>query len=140
MNKNFESNKANKNFDNAKTSIEAKINNIFQTLNQQVSDSVVVVRESLSPWASCKGLMSVYRTSDNIFQNNNKCKSRPIARFAFYPDIYDGTKIGSIAIYGDDAKCYLEMLRKRQTIFGYKIKEVRAEVGMRLFVDVRLFA
>lgn len=138
MNKNFKANSVFNQKKSANSSIEEAINNIFQTLTDQVSESSMVVKEKLSRWASCKGIISVYGKMDLKKQNGNAGKARPIATFAFYPGIYEPTKLGSVAIYGADAKNYLEMLRKSSSLFGYEIKEVRAEMGMRLFVDVRL--
>ena len=130
-------NKKSVNFKNneEKSSIEVKINNIFHLLCEQVSESSVVVKEKLSRWACCKGIISVYSISDV----NNR-KADPIASFAFYPSIYEPTERGSIAIYVEDAKNYLDVLRRRSSLFVYEIKEVRAEIGRRLFVDVRLFS
>lgn len=139
MNKNFNSNSVNNQKSNVK-SIDAEINNIFQSLKSQVSEARIVVKEILPRLSSCKGIISVYNKSDIKNQKNNPIKAKSIATFSIYPGIYDPTKIGSIAIYGADAVYYLEMLRKRSTLFGYEIKEVRAEMGMRVFVDVKLKA
>lgn len=137
MNKIFKSNLINNQF-STNSSIEKAINNILQTLNDQLSESSVAVKEKLSRWASCKGIISVYRKSDIKRLNGKNTDALPLVKLAFYPGIYDPSKLGSIAIYGAEAKNYLELLRKQSSLFGYKIKEVRAELGLRLFVDVRL--
>ena len=135
MNKKFTENS----FNNSKLTIEKSISNIFDFLVANTSENSVVVKEKLLRWSSSAGIISIYPASDykKVGAKDSKGCSRATATFAFYPSIYDNTKLGSVAIYGTDVRAYLESLKKTTSMFGYPIKEVRAEMGMRLFVDVK---
>ena len=127
---------------NEKTIISREIENIYQFLVANVSNTSVVVKEKLSKWASCQSLISIYRISDlkkySTFKDGKALKVKPIVSFGFYPSVYDPERLGSIAIYGDNAKQYVDILNQTRQIFGYPILSVKAEVGLRWFADVRI--
>lgn len=144
MKKNFNSTLVNNQKVNNKTQIECEIEAIFKFLVDEVSESSVVKKESLSRWTSCCEFISIYRNADlrkeAAIGKAHKGNVRPIVSFGFYPSVYQPERLGSIAIYGEDAMHYCRMLEQSRSIFGYKILRVKTEMGMRLFVDVKLRA
>lgn len=135
MNNDFTKNSIN----NSNLTIKKSINNIFEFLTAEVSERSVVVKEQLTRWSVSVGIISIYSAVEYKKAESKDLKSglQPIATFAFYPNVYEPSKIGSVAIYSANARVYLESLKKMSSLFGYQIKEIRAEIGMRLFVDVR---
>lgn len=135
MNNDFTKNSIN----NSNLTIKKSINNIFEFLTAEVSERSVVVKEQLTRWSVSVGIISIYSAVEYKKAETKDLKSglQPIATFAFYPNVYEPSKIGSVAIYSANARVYLESLKKMPSLFGYQIKEIRAEIGMRLFVDVR---
>ncbi len=58
-------------------------------------------------------------------------------RYVFYPHPLDASRLGSVAIYGADAKETLESITRSGFIFGCRIRQATLEFGRRPFVDVK---
>ncbi|MDE6443760.1 MAG: hypothetical protein K2K64_04985 [Muribaculaceae bacterium] len=122
--------------------IDQTISSIFRILSTTASDNSVVVRERPSKTATfCKGIISVFDRNDIRRQEEDKTfRATPIVRYAFYPDTYNPSRIGSIAIYGENAHTLCAIIRKQRAIFGQSVISVSIEKGLRPFIDVRLRA
>lgn len=121
-------------------SIEQDITAFFKSLQTGLGKEFVAQREKPSKGSIfCKGMVSVFRVEDLERRRENKeFKPVPLERYAFYPVNYGGSRIGSVAIYCDDAYKKSIMLRTRMSLFGRRIRQVRIEEGCRPFVDVVL--
>lgn len=122
--------------------IDQAISSIFRILSKTAADNSVVVREKpLKVSTFCKGMISIFDRSDLRRQEEDKSfKATPIVRYTFYPDTYNPSRLGSIAIYTTNALALCGMIRKYKTIFGYTIISANVENGRRPFIDVRLRA
>jgi len=61
----------------------------------------------------------------------------PYRSFVFYPDPLIPSRLGSVAVYGPDARDTAEAINRAGLIFGHKILQVKIEFGRRPFVDVK---
>lgn len=122
--------------------IDQTISSIFRILSSTASENTVVVREKPSKTSTfCKGMISVFDRSDIRRQEEDKTfKATPVVRYAFYPDTYNPSRLGSIAIYGENAAALCSFIKKQKTIFGQIVISASVENGRRPFVDVRLRA
>lgn len=119
--------------------INQEINRIFRILTIKAPDDMVVVLEKARKGYSCSGMISILSREDMQRQEADKgYKATPIARYAFYPDGYFPTRLGSVAIYGNDAVALCSQLKCRRKLFGITIIDAVVEYGKRPFVDVRL--
>ena len=87
----------------------------------------------------CKGMINIYRAEDRQRKEADKSfKAIPVVSYAFYTDIFFPSRIGSVAIYGENAfnRCFI--LKKRGFFFGKKIISANVEYGLRPFVGVKL--
>lgn len=140
--------------------IEREIRSIFQGITANASEhNEVVVIEKSNAVTSRRALISVYNPADLARQKEDEAiyreevargvrkenrikrfKANPVVMYAIYPDTYDSTKLGSVAIYGGDAPSRRTLILKQGTLFGHKVVSASLEMGTRLFVDVRLGA
>lgn len=121
--------------------IEEEITSIFKSLKSTLHPGMVA--EMCKPsknQSSCKGIIDVYRAEDLQKKEKNGFKVKPIERYAFYADIYNPERIGSVAIYGDNAVYRYDLIRARHFFFGHRIVGATVEIGMRPYVDVKLAA
>lgn len=121
--------------------IEQEINSIFHLLSNTAGENLSVGREKPAKGSSCKGIITVFSRAELRQQEDERYfKARAIARYVFYPDTLDPTRLGSVAIYGDNTAAWCHTLGKQSTLFGHRILSVQIEVGRRPFIDVRLDA
>ena len=136
--------------------IDRDIRSIFKTLTSRVAEDSTVVLEKPAQGASCTGIIRIYRHDDLVRQEHEaSChelrrntteggrrsrpyRAAPCVTYAFYPNVTDITKLGSIAIYGESAESRLRMIHNSGTFFGHEVVSARIEMGMRPFVDVKL--
>lgn len=138
-------------------SIENELESVYNFLQANSSENTVVVREKVPKRLSCKGIISVYRTTDLAGQRKEDTNSgvahsegspsgvpkkplrvRPRVRYVFYDDIYRHKRLGSIAIYGENIFLIYLSIKKSHSIFGHRVVEVSIKRGLQLFVDVRI--
>lgn len=127
-----------------KSFIENEINSIFNFLAAEVSDDLEVRKEAPARYASCKGIISVYRRNvpaasgaeEGVVDRRSQ-KALPALRYAFYESVYNPSKIGSVAIYGENISALCASIRRSQVLFGRKVRSVSVEIGARPFLDVK---
>lgn len=121
------------------STINQTIEGIFKILSIQASDGTVVIKEKGRKGSGCIGTISVLNRDDKQRQEADAgYKATPIVQYAFYPDTYFPSRIGSVAIYGNDASALCGRLKHQRTLFGMKIISAVLEYGKRPFVDVRV--
>lgn len=124
------------------SSIEQEITAIFQAIATNLKEGLVAEKLPPSKGSTfCKGIINIYRAVDFQRKEADKSfKAIPVVSYAFYTDIFFPSRIGSVAIYGENAfnRCFI--LKKRGFFFGKKIISVNVEYGLRPFVDVKLVA
>lgn len=81
-----------------------------------------------------KGSISACATICIFGQDGSKSPERT---FVFYPDPLDPSRLGSVAVYGSDARDTADALNRSNFIFGHRIKRAKVEFGRRPFVDVK---
>ena len=123
-------------------SIEQEITAIFHGIETNLKEGMVAEKTRPSKGSSfCKGIVNVYKASDIQRKKDDKSfKAVPIESYAFYTDTLKPSRIGSVAIYGDNAFNRCLSLKKRGFFFGRKIASATVERGLRPFVDVKLVA
>ncbi|MCM1452017.1 MAG: hypothetical protein NC102_07150 [Clostridium sp.] len=70
-------------------------------------------------------------------ERQGDAKPRAEKRYVFYPDPLMPSRLGSVAIYGKEARETLEAVAKAGHIFGHRIRCATVEFGCRPFVDVK---
>jgi len=137
--------------------IEREIRSIFRALTSTASEDKVVSIETPVKGASCRAIIRIFKTEDinrqseeekfyheQLSQGMNRneldkpYKANPIVMYALYPQAYDSTKLGSIAIYGDDASMRQTLILRQGSLFGHTVVRANLEMGRRLFVNVKL--
>lgn len=137
--------------------IQRDINSIYQTLKHKASDNQVIVFERPDRYRSCKATISIYSSADILRQKEEEAayrmdiaafngqkkikkpnRAKPQTMYAFYPDILDPNKLGSVAIYGDCPEATRSRILINGTLFGHLVKRAVIEKGLRPFVDVTL--
>jgi hypothetical protein len=107
--------------------IDRQVNSFLRSVERIYADSHEVRIDRPSKNSSCHSIISVYAKPDV-----------PLQKFALYPSNFSDRKLGSVAIYGDDAFATKAMIEARGSLFGHSIRMVRVEMGRRPFVDVTL--
>ena len=121
--------------------INQQINRIFRILSIQASDDTVVIQEKARKGSSCNGIISILSRDDKDRQDADKSYvATPIVRYAFYPNLYFPSRLGSVAVYCKDASELCSQLMSQCTFFSVEIIDANVEFGKRPFVDVRLLA
>lgn len=116
-------------------SIEQEINGIFNNIQLTLPDGLTAVKtKPLKNSSYCKGIIHIYRSKEL------ESKPKPIVSYAFYPGTYKTSKIGSVAIYGENAMQRCLTLEKKGFLFGRRIISIKLENGRRPFVDVKFAA
>lgn len=64
-------------------------------------------------------------------------KVTPIEKYGFYPHPVWPDRLGSVAIYGNDAALRKSIIEQISYLFGHKVAKVSLEMSLRPFVDVR---
>lgn len=122
-----------------KVTIEQEIGNIFQLLTLNADENTLVKRVNPARGRSCKGEIDVYRRSARHGADGEQdVKDVLVARYVFYPSTYYPTRLGSVAIYCENAAILCGQLQKDRVLFGHRIVGAQMEWGRRPFVDVRL--
>lgn len=120
-------------------SIEQEIGAIFAAIAGEVSDNLKAVKERPVKGASCRGMVCVYDRRDlKRAEEDRHYKPVPVVRYALYPDVYCPSRLGSVAIYADNAEVLCRALRRQGSLFGHAIRDVWVDFGRRPYVDVRL--
>lgn len=138
-------------------SIHREIGAIFALLASRESETNKVIMEPVAEGSSCKGIICIYRRADLARQAEEGgqilamrrqgvakellpkvFKAVPILKYAFYPNVYNPTHIGSIAIYTSDAGMQCRFVRASGYIFGRPVAQASVELGIRPFVQVKL--
>ncbi|MCH5247312.1 MAG: hypothetical protein J1E99_04055 [Muribaculaceae bacterium] len=133
--------KTNQNNSSKPLTIEQEIALIFKSLRSTLHSGMMA--EMCKPsknQSSCKGIIDVYRAEDLQKKEKNGFKIKPMERYAFYADIYNPKRIGSVAIYGDNAVYRYDLIRAQRFFFGRRIVGASVQIGLRPYVDVKLVA
>lgn len=121
------------------TTIDQEINSIFHNLTLLGSEQTVVRKEKSPGKGSCRGIIAVFNRDSLLLQEKDPSfKPVPTVRYAFYPDTYFPGRLGSVAIYGENAETMCAKLKNQGIFFGRRIVSASVEFGRRPFVDVRL--
>lgn len=130
----------NKNFKNSANSIQNEINSIFNSLKANLEEGLVVEKDHRFKSSSfCKGKINVFDQKDFLkMKEDRNYRVTPIESYTFYEDTIKPARIGSVAIYGDNAYNRCLLIKKRGYLFGRRIISARVEMGRRPFVDVKL--
>ena len=137
--------------------LEKEIRSIFNTMSSEASQTTKAVMAQPAKGAYCKGMIMVYTVDDLMRQKEEETeynellkqgadkrdlpkpyKAKPHVTYAFYPSTLDATRLGSVAVYGNDALSMLLMIRKSGSLFGHRVIQAKLEIGIRPFVDVKL--
>jgi len=137
--------------------IDRDIRSIFLALNSRTTENSTAVLEKPARGSSCKGIIHIYNQSDLCRQKEEEAsyrelrnngsdhahhvkpyRAKPTVTYAFYPKASDQNKLGSVAIYGENADSRRKLILKIGTLFGYRVINANIEVGRRPFVDVKL--
>lgn len=137
--------------------IDRDIRSIFLALNSRAAENSVAVMEKPAQGSSCKGIIHIYDRSDLCRQRDEEAsyrelrnngsdhphhakpyRAKPTVTYAFYPKASDHTKLGSVAIYGENADSRRKLILKIGTLFGHRVISANIEMGRRPFVDVKL--
>lgn len=120
--------------------IDREISDICRILTVSSGKTLMVVRENPAKGSSCKGMITIFSRFDFLRQEEMAVSPMPIARYAFYPDTLDSTRLGSVAIYSTNVERMWLNLKNQTTLFGHPILDVRIKIGRNPFVDVRFKA
>lgn len=124
---------------NYRPSIEQEVSTILKRINANIPDDVVARLDKLSKWSTCRGLIGVYNRADlKLEEKNRNQKARPLRQYDFYPHHIYPSRLGSVAIYGENASGTLAALQRSESIFGHRILAANIEMGLRPFIDVTL--
>lgn len=115
--------------------IEREINSIFLGIERIYAKDHDVKLERPKNQTSCKAIIKVYTKPD---PESGEKEPKTLRMYALYPGNYDDRRIGSVAIYGDDAEDTRLQLQSRGNLFGLPIRKVTVELGRRPFVDVTI--
>lgn len=136
-------------------SLEQEIENIYKVLVATAAEGSVVRKEKVERGKMAKGYISIFQKIDlkreqeeaeayaEAKRNGDPLAGKPFVarpklKYAFYPSTYDDRKIGSVAIYGEEATQHYWQLRKRDILFSHRIRNISLEMGLRPFVNVTL--
>lgn len=124
------------------SSIEQEINAIFNGISSNLKKGLVAEKARPSKGATfCKGMVNIYNENDfKKMEDNPKIKVRPLVSYAFYNDTYRPNRIGSVAIYGEEAFKDFLSHSKNGFLFGRRILKAKVEKGKYMFLDVKLVA
>lgn len=122
-----------------KISIEDQVNLVFKSLTEKADPETVVMKAKPvkgNPFG--KRVISIFdRAEINRQELDSSYKPIPRRIYAFYPNSIDPTRLGSVAIYCDNAIHFGAVIRKKQSLFGLRVTSVEIEHGLHTFVDVR---
>lgn len=132
--------------------IDRDIRSIFFALNSRTAENSTAVFDKPAQGSSCKGIIHIYDRSDLCRQRDEETsyrelrnngfdhphRAKPTVTYAFYPKASDHTKLGSVAIYGENADSRRKLILKIGTLFGHRVISANIEMGRRPFVDVKL--
>ena len=121
-------------------SIEQEITAIFNGIEAILKEGLVAEKTRPAKGSTfCKGEIKVFIAEDlRRMEEDKSFKAKPLERYAFYADTLRPSRVGSVAIYGDNAFNRCLILNKRGFLFGRKIISAKVEQGLRPFVDVKL--
>ena len=121
-------------------SIEQEITAIFNGIEANLKEGLAVEKTRPSKGSTfCKGEIQVFMAEDlRRMKEDTVFKAKPLERYAFYADTLRPSRIGSVAIYGENAFNRCLILNKRGLLFGRKIISAKVEQGLRPFIDVKL--
>ncbi|MCM1163081.1 MAG: hypothetical protein NC339_02360 [Muribaculaceae bacterium] len=136
--------------------IDREIDSIVSALTSSVSESNVVEVERTAEGTACKARVSIYKRDERVQQRIEEAayrealsrgvdrrnltkpfRAKPTVMYAFYPFATDSTRLGSVAVYGNDASVCQSAIAKRGHLFGHIIASATVEVSIRPFVDVK---
>lgn len=121
------------------TPIERTLRGIRKAMEARMTKGITVSAEQPDKMSSAYAVISIYPCTGTAPDSNVKKQKRaPLTRYVFYPSITDPSRLGSIAIYGNDAESRTMQLRYSRHIFGLDIAQVSVEYGLRPFVDIKV--
>lgn len=135
--------------------IDREISSIFRSLQSTVSETESVMLDRPRKGLLCKAVISVYRKSDLIRQEEEEeilkrsvsagqdrknlpkpFRATPKVRYAFYPSTLEPNKLGSVAIYDENSSSVKARIVKSGYLFGHRVVRVSLEMGRSPYVDV----
>lgn len=136
--------------------IDAEVSTIFDLLSVREPKSNVVVKERPLRGSSCHSIIAVYKRDELARQHEEEQRykqkvkggadrtslakpymARPLLKYAFYPSVYDPSRLGSVAIYGENAVAQGLLVKKRRVLFGHQVASATFESGIHVFMNVK---
>lgn len=119
--------------------IERDIQSIFKALNSRITDGMKTVMEKSSKTGYCKATIRILKESNDSTPDSSPDKRNVLViRYSFYASTLDPTKLGSVAIYCDDAASLLASIQASGSLFGHRFISATLEIGRRPFIDVKI--
>lgn len=137
--------------------VTRQVKQLCHAISAEVTETQLVNIETPKDGASCRAIVRVFSREDIDRQHEEEAlyrqliargkqpaeltkprKAAPVVMYAIYPSAFDPAKVGSVAIYADDAPMRRKLLLTRRHFFGLPIISATIEMGRRPFVDVRL--
>lgn len=137
--------------------LELEVRSIVSAITSRTTDSRRVTVDRDPKGTSCKAIIRIFDAEALVLHREQMEEYRrliaagadratlrkpaapmPVVMYALYPGTTDPTRLGSIAIYCDDAPIRLSLILKQRTIFGRRVAAATLERGLRPFIDVRL--
>lgn len=118
--------------------IEQEIGLILELINTNAKEETVARRDKLSKWTSCRGIIGVYSRAALEREQKGGPRAHPSIQYAFYPHPAHPSRLGSVALYGEDIAPVYHSLRCCGALFGHRIVALSMEMGRRPFIDVTL--
>ncbi|MCM1336139.1 MAG: hypothetical protein NC187_02680 [Candidatus Amulumruptor caecigallinarius] len=137
--------------------IELEVRSIINAITSRTTDSRCVTVDRDPKGASCKAIIRIFDADALALHREameeyrakiargadrtslpKPASSLPVVMYALYPDPVDSTRLGSIAIYCEDAPIRLTLILKQRTLLGHRVAAATLERGRRPFIDVRL--
>lgn len=121
-------------------SIEKEISEIFNSISSTLNEGLAVKKVKPAKGATyCKGMIKIYNKEElKREEKEGYPKAKAVESYSFYASTFKPTKIGSVAIYGENAFNRCVGINKSGFLFGRRVVSANMEQGLRPFVDVQL--
>lgn len=136
--------------------IERDVRSIIRSLSSQTGKGMTMAASQLGQGLSARWSASAFRLDDLRRQKEEEAyyreqlrlgsdrrsikkpfKANPVVMYVFYPDTNHPDRLGSVAVYSDDAPLRKAAIDRKGSLFGLKVVSTSLEKGRRLFVDVK---
>lgn len=115
--------------------IECEINSIYRALVADTDESLVVVKEKPKRGEASKGVINIFVKDENRSRTESRT---PLVKYVFYPSTLFPGRLGSVAIYGQEAVKVFGKLKTQGHLYGRRYLNLELEQGRRPYVDVKV--